>query len=121
VQVVQKGELAPGCCVLTGDIDGPFLDTGFVVNQETVGLFPRAYLHVPLVKQMGAAVGMVTHEELNRQNERIKELEDELESANRELMETQAFVDAIHVIEKKGEYKAKKKPGRKPAAAGVET
>jgi hypothetical protein len=36
-------------------------------------------------------------------------------------METQAFVDAIHVIEKKGEYKAKKKPGRKPAAAGVET
>jgi hypothetical protein len=57
VEVVQKGELAPGCCVLTGDIDGPFLDTGFVVNQETVGLFPRAYLHVPLVKQMGAAVG----------------------------------------------------------------
>lgn len=114
MQVVEKGELAPGCCVLTGDIDGPFLDTGFVVNQETVGLFPRAYLHVPLVKQMGVAVGMVTREELNESNRRIHELEDELASAERELSEQQAFIDAIHTIEKKGEYKAKKKPGRKP-------
>jgi translation elongation factor EF-Tu-like GTPase len=114
VQVVQKGELAPGCCVLTGDIDGPFLDTGFVVNQETVGLFPRAYLHVPLVKQMGVAVGMVTHEELNKSNERIRELQDELEQARRDLMEAEAFEAAIHTIEKKGDYKARKKPGRKP-------
>lgn len=121
MEVVQKAELQPGMCILTADIDGPFLDTGFVVNAELVGIAPRGYLHVPLVRQMGAAVGMVTHEELNKSNERIAELEDELASANRDLMEAEAFANAIHTIEKKGGYKAKQKPGRKPGSPAVGT
>ena len=113
MHIVQKGELAPGCCILTGDIDGPFLDTGFAYNAETMGVIARAYLHLPLVKQMGRAAGMVASEEMEAAQAEISRLTEEIGSLERELAEQQAELGAIRTLEKRA-YVRKRRPGRPP-------
>lgn len=73
----------PGVCVLTGDGDGPFLDTQIVLNTRTYGTVePWAIITVQKVIDMGRAVGMVPKEDVERlrervdaQDERVRELE----------------------------------------------
>lgn len=64
MQIVKKATLFPAKCLLTGDLDGPFLDTGLYSEGN------RVYLHVPMAQQIGKAVGMTP-----AADDRITELE----------------------------------------------
>jgi hypothetical protein len=72
--IVDKATVPPGRCAVTGDIDGPFIDTGKdIVDPGNPNLIFRIYLHVPYVEQMARLSGMV-------QGEDQIELEEQLES-----------------------------------------
>lgn len=55
----EANERGLGDCILTGDIDGPFLDTGYLIQE----IDPYVTIHVPVVEAMGREVGMVTAKE----------------------------------------------------------
>lgn len=78
-KVVQHAPMAPAKCAVSGDIDGPFIDTGVWVRHHD----PYLYLHVPVVEYWArellemvpkADVDAI-REQFEAQTERIKELE----------------------------------------------
>ena len=75
--VVQRAQLPPGKCIVTHDIDGPFLDCG--IEYEVAGYFNRLYLHLPWIEEMGRKhLGMVPASALEDKDTEIEELKDEL-------------------------------------------
>jgi hypothetical protein len=73
-RIVEHASQPPGKCAVTGDIDGPFIDTGKdIVDPANANLIYRIYLHVPYVEQLARQLGMV------RGEDQI-ELEEQLES-----------------------------------------
>lgn len=82
--IVDKALIAPAKCAVTGDMDGPFIDTGSWVRHHD----PYVYLHVPLVEYYARELlGMVSRDKL-------EELEAQLSSYQAEVEELQRFVDA---------------------------
>ncbi len=82
-KVVTKAVQPPGKCLLTGDIDGPFVDTGTWTGVTDAHM----YFHVPAVEALGRTVGMVPREQveelrrrLDEQNVRIETLRGEIEA-----------------------------------------
>lgn len=78
MKIVQKdsGLQAPGWCVFTHDIDGPFLDTERWINEVD----PRGYVQVSFVEEMGRAVGMISRSEVEAIQEQLSEAQAELAS-----------------------------------------
>lgn len=76
---VERAKLPPGKCVITGDIDGPFIDCG--IKYENRGFWTRMYLHTPWVEQVARdLLGMLPRSEKVRLEARIAELESEKEA-----------------------------------------
>lgn len=77
MKIVTKdsGLNAPGYCVFTHDIDGPFLDTKKWIND----IDPYGYVQVEYVKEMGRAVGMVDPDDVKALKQRVAEMALELE------------------------------------------
>jgi hypothetical protein len=62
----------PGKCVLSGDAEGPFLDTNTWLNAKDIGgIDPYGYISVAKVRDMGRAIGMVPREDVERLQGRI--------------------------------------------------
>lgn len=74
MEIVEKGVNNPGYCIFTKDLDGPYLDTGFWINE----IDPYAYIHVPFVETMGRAVGMVPKHEVEALQEKARLMAEEL-------------------------------------------
>jgi hypothetical protein len=83
MRVVDKSEAkqAPGLCIFTGDIDGPFLDTDTWINYVDA----YGYIHVPKVEEMGRAVGMVPRAEVEHLKKQLSEYGLKLEKLERQL------------------------------------
>lgn len=77
MKIVTKdsGLNAPGYCVFTKDVDGPFLDTKRWLND----IDPYGYVQVDYVKEMGRAVGMVDPGDVAALKQRVSEMALELE------------------------------------------
>jgi hypothetical protein len=116
--LVQQAESPPFGDLLTGGIDGPFVDCGLLAHQFP-GLDPvRCYLAETTAFQIGQSIGMVSREEHEKQGEalacaraRIDELEQELREADKLTEGTVAFMKAGYLPRKQtGRPKAKKEP-----------
>ena len=70
-KIVERAEMPPAKCAVTGDIDGPFIDTGaWCPNVD-----PYIYLHVPYVEQLAREVlGMVSQDEVEELRKKVAEL-----------------------------------------------
>jgi hypothetical protein len=82
MKVVEKAYHAPGMCVVSRDIDGPFVDL-----ETWTGLTDDAhlYLHVPVAEEIGRTVGMIPKGEVEGLQERVAELAEEIEKARRQI------------------------------------
>lgn len=86
--VVQRAAFPPGKCLITHDIDGPFLDCG--IKFEVRGYWNRMYLHLPWIEEQARKhLGMVPRSELAALKDEKAALEDELEAL-------QMAFDALH-------------------------
>ena len=71
MRIVTRAEHHPAKCAVTGDIDGPFIDTEAWLPEAD----PRIYLHVPLVEQMARdLLGMVPEEDVAALREAVDHL-----------------------------------------------
>lgn len=88
--VIQSGRMAvPGLCIFTLDGEGPFLDTGTIINAKDLnGVDPYALISVAKVRDMGRAIGMVPREE-------IEELKAQLDEYAAKLEDLQRLADAL--------------------------
>lgn len=75
-KIVEKANMPPAKCAVTGDIDGPFIDTGaWCANVD-----PYIYLHVPYVEQLARdLLGMVPKSEIEELRAKVEELEGRVE------------------------------------------
>ncbi len=96
MEIVEKGTMAPGLCLFTGDIDGPFLDLKRWVSYVD----PYAYVHVPFVKEMGRAVGMIEPEEFADALAQLAEAKAELAEVKAELAEARTVAEAVEIVQR---------------------
>lgn len=76
--VVERATHKPGKCVVTGDIDGPFLDCG--LEYENRGYWHHLYLHLPWIEEMGRKhCGMVSATDYQALKDELKAKDEELE------------------------------------------
>jgi hypothetical protein len=75
-KIVERAEIAPAKCAVTGDIDGPFIDTGsWCPNAD-----PYIYLHVPYVEEIATKLlGMVSKKEVAKLEAKVKDLTEQVE------------------------------------------
>lgn len=86
--IVDKALMAPGKCAVTGDMDGPFIDTGSWARHHD----PYIYLHVPLVEYYARELlGMVPKEDLDLVEEYVAACEKELEELRHFAKTTEEF------------------------------
>ncbi len=103
MRIVDRAEMPPAQCAITGDIDGPFIDTGsWAVHDIPTPdgwQLPRVYLHVPVVKQMARdLLGMVPEEDVQALREAVDHLSDLLEERNKELEAYRTIEEARKVV-----------------------
>lgn len=106
ITIVERPDMHPGQCIasmITEDSKG-FIDT--LLTPAVVD--PRVYLSVSYVMDAARKLGMTMEPQADDRDERIAELEAQVEELERQL-------DAIDVMESAG-FTARKRPGRKPAA-----
>ncbi len=96
----DDGLNAPGCCALTGDIDGPFVDLKRWIPYAD----PYAYIHEPFCHEIGRAVGMVEaseHEalktEVRERTELLAEMMAELEDLREKVAAFQSVKEMMAV------------------------
>lgn len=95
MRIVEKAELPPAKCAITGDIDGPFVDTESWLPEVD----PRIYLHVPVVKQIARdLLGMVPEEDVQDLRDAVDHLSDLLEERNKELEAYRTIEEARKVV-----------------------
>ena len=95
MKIVEKATMPPAKCALTGDIDGPFIDTGtYCANID-----PYIYLHVPIVEQMARELlGMVPAAEVEDLKAKVKELTKKVEvlgKADAAIKELEELADGV--------------------------
>lgn len=113
--IVQNATMGQAYCVISGTIDGPFIDTGTVCRTVE----PYGYINVAVFKDIATKtlhmVDEETHSDVRGQvaelRARVRELEGELEGAAQ-------VVAAIDAIESAG-FRARKKKGPKPKEVAV--
>lgn len=111
-KLVEKATLFPSICAISGSHVGPFLDLRRNMGDHCEP-GARWYIRELYAEEIGKAIGMLPKAQaeekdmiLQLQADRIRELEAELEEAQRENA-------AIDILESKG-FTARKKPGRPP-------
>lgn len=80
--VTERAELNPAKCTVTGDIDGPFVDTGVDLDPNTMNasLRWRVYLQTSWLKFIAEKeLGMVPREQVEALARRVREAEHEVD------------------------------------------
>ena len=81
-EIVEKALLAPGQCVLTGDWEGPFIDT----KRQILWADPHGYLQVAYVQELATSLlDMVPRAELEAAQEAITHLSEMVEEQGKRL------------------------------------
>lgn len=88
MHLVDHAELFPGCCILTGTGDGPFLD---LLGQNEIG--ERRYVSVAFVQDMAAAIGMLSPQAAGA-------YEEQLDATQRELDKLQGVQQELHELKR---------------------
>ena len=89
--LIERATEPPGNCIITGDIDGPFIDTGRdIIDPSNYELKYRVYIHAPYVEFNLARdlLGMVSKDD-------VKALEDERDDLQEQLDALQMAFDAL--------------------------
>mgnify|MGYP001573556033 CR=1 FL=1 len=95
MKIVEKATQPPAKCIVTSDIDGPFIDTGAWAGEVD----PYIYLHVPLVEQMARdLLGMVPEEEVASLREAVEHLSDIVEDQRKRLEAYEVLEEARKVV-----------------------
>jgi hypothetical protein len=95
--LVEQGHLPPGKCIATGDIDGPFIDTGCWAN--VVGQ-TRIYLHAPAVQFWAQELlEMVPKAEVDALREQLASYAERVASLERFAEAHQSLADAIEEMQ----------------------
>ena len=94
-RLVQRANKKPGKCIITGDIDGPFIDCGIRYNDG--GYWNWIYLHTAWLEQMCTQfldmvprsdyeAALEEHEETREQLEALQIAFDALTNAKKEVI-----------------------------------
>lgn len=95
MRIVEKAELPPAKCAITGDIDGPFVDTESWLPEVD----PRIYLHVPVVKQIARdLLGMVPEEDVQDLRDAVSHLSDMCEELQEQVKAYETIEQARKVV-----------------------
>ena len=90
MKIVDRATNPPAKCAVTGDIDGPFIDTGSWCQNVD----PYIYLHVPWVEEVAwKLLDMIPKAEYEKLEERLEDLEIEIER----LRHIEDMADALEV------------------------
>jgi hypothetical protein len=96
-QIVDKALLPPGKCIATGDIDGPFIDTGTWAN--VVGQ-TRIVLHAPAVEFWAQELlEMVPKAEVEALREQVESYAEKIAQLERFVEAHVAFAAAVEGME----------------------
>jgi hypothetical protein len=86
--IVDQAHFAPGQCLFSQDLEGPFIDTGLVAPW----IRPYGYLSVRYVKGLAEdLLDMVPRSEIENE---VEALEDRLAAYGQRIEQLEAFVDA---------------------------
>jgi hypothetical protein len=89
MKLVDAATKPPGKCLLTGDMDGPFIDTERWANHVD----PYIYIHAPTVEEMARdLLGMVPKSEVDDLRQQLDDYRDQIERLQR-------FVDAQEALD----------------------
>ena len=105
LRIVEKAEMVPGRCAVSGSPDGPFFDSGVDIQR-----YGRVYVSCAATRAMGTDLGMADAGNIVTLTQRVVELE-------AEVVELDAFKEAVDTVFKKLDRtppKARRKPGPKP-------
>jgi len=92
-QIVDKALLPPGKCIATGDIDGPFIDTGCWAN--VLGQ-TRVVLHAPAVEYWARELlEMVPKAEVEALREQVDSYAEKIAQLERFVEAHQDFAQAV--------------------------
>lgn len=121
MRFVQQAAVKPSRCAVLPQVGGShrdgYIDTGSEMLGGGDGRWDQhVYVSVVAVKEMAAMIGWCDPAPLEA---RLAQVEAELEQARAELAQANRHLDAIDVLESEG-FRARKRPGRRPAQAGVE-
>lgn len=96
MKIVENAAKPPGKCIVTGDIDGPFIDTGTYAGE----IDPYIYLHAPYVEQLARELlGMVPASDVEKLQADLVEMAAKIEPLQR-------FVDAHAALDAAAEQVA---------------
>lgn len=96
-RLVDKALNAPGKCLVTGDFDGPFIDTGCWASVDD----PYVYLHVPLIEYYGRELlGMVSQEKVEELKTQVAEQAEEIDKLRQFVAATEGLVEATQELER---------------------
>lgn len=92
MKIVDKAFHAPGMCVVSRDIDGPFVDL-----ETWTGLTDDAhlYLHVPVAEEIGRTVGMIPKGEVEALKRRVEELAENLKKERKRITAYESLREEI--------------------------
>lgn len=112
MDIVPYPDMPPGQCIASLRSDDP---EGFIDTRLTPSLDGdhRIYVSVGWVKEMAGKLGMRSREEYEALEREVELLEQRVFEVEDELAQVDAVVDAIDVIESR-DFRARRKPGRKP-------
>lgn len=119
MRIVAKAQMRPQHCAVFPQLgsaqrDGYF-DTGTDLPGPGVWVH-RVYVSVVAVREMARKLDWISDEEAGQLRAEIGQLQAALAEATERADAAEAVVDAIDVIESR-EFKARKRPGRKPEKA----
>lgn len=112
---VPRLEMPPNRCAFTLRHEDP---EGFFLGETLSGWDPKAAISVSYARSLARELGYVHPDEHARVLAEIDQLATELADARTELQEYDAKFSAIDLLESEG-FRARKKPGRKPAEREV--
>lgn len=123
MRIVERAVVKPARCAVLpfiGGDRGPFIDTG----SELPGLGDQWDQHVYVseiaVRQMAVMFGWSSPDEVAVKDARIAELEARVAGLEEELEKADVVLGAIDTLESR-DFRARKKPGRKPSQQQKET
>lgn len=88
-KIVETAERVPARCIVTSEIDGPFIDTGTYAGE----MDPYIYLSVPYITEVARdLLGMVPKKEVDDLREQVNAMKVKLEKMEK-------VEDAVKVIQ----------------------
>lgn len=115
LNIVEKPTILPGMCMATLSSEDPqgFIDT--LLSPACVD--PRVYISVSWIEETAKKLGMVYPDDPEGQTARIRDLEEQLKEADKQLHAIEVMESAGFVARKAKKAPAKKAPAKTKKAA----